>query len=75
MIEWIVAFYGIQVIVIVILLIGSWLIWDRRFKLRHGQQVPEGFSRTKERFIDPTTGKKMVVYMNRETGERFYKEE
>ncbi|KAB7706721.1 hypothetical protein F9802_09965 [Bacillus aerolatus] len=73
--EWIIGFYGLQLIVLIILIIGSWFIWDRRFKTKHGQHVPEGFVRTKEVSIDPTTKKKLVVYMHPDTGERFYKEE
>ncbi|KMY55478.1 hypothetical protein AC623_17300 [Bacillus sp. FJAT-27231] len=75
MIEWIVGFYGLQLIALIILVIGSWFIWDRRFKTKHGEKVPEGFIRTKEISIDPTTKKKLVVYMHPDTGERFYKEE
>ncbi|MEB6548443.1 hypothetical protein MXL46_04895 [Heyndrickxia sporothermodurans] len=75
MMEWIFGFYGIQLIVLLILILGSWFIWDRRFKTKHGQQVPKGFVRTNEVSIDPTTKKRLVVYFNPETGERFYKEE
>jgi hypothetical protein len=73
--KWVLGLYGIQLIAVLILIIGSWLIWDRRFKTRHGQQVPLGFERTSEISIDPTTGKRLVVYFNPQTGERFYKEE
>ncbi|WP_066315860.1 hypothetical protein [Bacillus sp. FJAT-29814] len=73
--KWILGFYGIQLIILILLIIGSWLIWDRRFKTKHGQKVPKGFVRTNEVSIDPTTNKRLVVYFNSETGERFYKEE
>ena len=73
--KWVISFYGIQLLVLIILIVGSWLIWDRRFKTKHGQQVPIGFVRTNEVSIDPTTSKRLVVYFNAETGERFYKEE
>lgn len=73
--KWILGFYGIELIFLLILIIGSWFIWDRRFKVKHGQQVPKGFVRTNEVSIDPTTKKRLVVYFNQETGERFYKEE
>ncbi|HHY73864.1 MAG TPA: hypothetical protein GX497_11740 [Bacillus bacterium] len=66
---------GIQFLVLLILIFGSRLIWDRRFKAKHGQQVLKGFVRTNEISIDPTTNKRLVVYFNPETGERFYKEE
>ncbi|MFK2825501.1 hypothetical protein QYG89_07345 [Bacillus sp. B190/17] len=75
MLEWIIGFYGLQFVALILLVIGSWFIWDRRFKTKHGQQVPQGFVRTKEVSIDPTTQKKLVVYMHPDTGERFYKEE
>jgi hypothetical protein len=73
--EWILGFYGVELIIIVVLIIGSWFIWDRRFKTKHGKDIPEGFIRTKEVSIDPTTKKRLVVYFHPETGERFYKEE
>ncbi|MBA9026739.1 hypothetical protein [Peribacillus huizhouensis] len=73
--EWVLGFYGVQLIILLIIIIGSWFIWDRRFKTKHGKNVPDGFIRTKEVSIDPTTKKKLVVYFHPETGERFYKEE
>ena len=72
---WIIGFYAVQFIILAILILLSWLIWDRRFKTKHGEQVPKGFIRTNEVSIDPTTNKKMIVYYNKETGERFYKKE
>ena len=73
--KWIIGAYGLQLVIALILIPGSWFIWDRRFKTKHGQNVPDGFVRTKEVSIDPTTNKRLVVYFNPETGERFYKEE
>ncbi|WP_017756721.1 hypothetical protein [Calidifontibacillus oryziterrae] len=73
--SWIFGFYGIQFLILLILIIGSWFIWDRRFKTKHGNLVPKGFVRTNEISIDPTTSKRLIVYFNPETGERFYKEE
>lgn len=75
MMEWILGFYGVQFLVLLIIAVASWFIWDRRFKNRHGQSVPPGFERTSEVSIDPITQKRLVVYFNPETGERFYKEE
>lgn len=72
---WIFGYFGIQILILTILIIGSWFIWDRRFKTKHGKDVPEGFIRTNEVSIDPTTKKKLVVYYHPETGKRFYKEE
>ena len=73
--SWIIGFYAIQFVILVVLIVCSWFIWDRRFKTKHGDQVPKGFIRTNEVSIDPTTNTKMVVYFNEETGERFYKKE
>lgn len=73
--NWVIGFYSIQIIILLVLIFGSWFIWDRRFKVKHAKQVPEGFIRTNEIIIDPTTKKRLVVYFNPETGERFYKEE
>ncbi|MCP1143451.1 hypothetical protein [Lysinibacillus endophyticus] len=73
--KWIIGFYGVQLVILILLIILSYLIYDRRFKKKHGKQVPKGFVRTNEISIDPTTGKKLVVYFNPETGERFYKED
>ncbi|RUL52013.1 MULTISPECIES: hypothetical protein [Lysinibacillus] len=73
--KWVIGFYAIQLVILLILIFGSWFIWDRRFKTKHGKQVPKGFVRTNEVSIDPSTNKRMVVYFNAETGERFYKEE
>ncbi|MBW8351092.1 hypothetical protein K0H71_16835 [Bacillus sp. IITD106] len=73
--KWFLGLYGLQIIIAIILIFGSWFIWDRRFKTKHGQKVPDGFVRTKEVSIDPTTKKRLVVYFNPNTGERFYKEE
>lgn len=73
--EWILGFYGISFIVLFIIAIASWFIWDRRFKNGQGNAVPKGFERTNEVSIDPSTNKRLVVYFNPATGERFYKEE
>lgn len=75
MVKWVIGFYGLQILALIALIIVSWLIWDKRFKRKHGREVPIGFNRTNEVSIDPTTKKKLVVYYNPETGERFYKEE
>ncbi|MCM3758022.1 hypothetical protein M3197_11150 [Sporosarcina aquimarina] len=73
--KWIIGFYGIQFLILIVLIFGSWFIWDRRFKTKHGNQVPKGFIRTNEISIDPITNKRLVVYFNPQSGERFYKEE
>ena len=60
---------------ILVLALLSWLIWDKGFRNRHGQDIPNGFIRTDEVMVDPTTNKKLRVYYSHHTGERFYKEE
>ncbi|MFD1705539.1 hypothetical protein ACFSCZ_02075 [Siminovitchia sediminis] len=72
--KWIIGLYGLQILLLVFLIIVSWFVWDKRFKKKHGVDVPPGFRRTNEISIDPTTKKKLIVYYNHETGERFYKE-
>ena len=69
---WFISVYGIQIIVFLILLFGSWFIWDRRFKMTDNNEIPPGFKRTNEISIDPTTNVKQIVYYNKETGERIY---
>lgn len=73
--EWILGYFGVQILLLAVLIFGSWFIWDRRFKTKHGTDVPEGYIRTNEVSIDPTTKKRLVVYYHPETGKRFYKEE
>lgn len=73
--KWVISFYSLQVLALIILIFGSWFIWDRRFKKKHGNRVPKGFIRTNEVSIDPTTRKRFIVYYDPTTGKRFYKEE
>ncbi|KRF54181.1 MULTISPECIES: hypothetical protein [Priestia] len=75
MVNIIIIYYVVMSLGILILALLSWLIWDKRFRNRHGQDIPIGFIRTDEVMVDPTTNKKLRVYYNYHTGERFYKEE
>ncbi|KPV42194.1 hypothetical protein AN477_19135 [Alicyclobacillus ferrooxydans] len=46
-----------------------------RYRHRRGREIdsiPPGFQRTEEVTIDPTTGVRMVVWYNEETGQRIY---
>ena len=52
----------------------SWLIWDKRYRKNHGADIPKGYVATDEVFIDPVNGKKVKVYYEPQTGNRFYKE-
>ena len=60
---------------IVALLVVVFLVWDKRYGKNHGVHVPEGFERTQEISIDPSDGRKLRVYYNSTTGERFYHQE
>ncbi|AGF54388.1 MULTISPECIES: hypothetical protein [Clostridium] len=60
---------------IVIFAVVSFVFLDKRYKKNHGSKVPNGFKRTEEVTIDPTTNKRLRVYYNSATGERFYHEE
>ncbi|MED4050721.1 hypothetical protein [Priestia megaterium] len=75
MVNIIIIYYVVMSVGILILALLSWLIWDKRFRNRHEQGIPNGFIRTNEVMVDPTTNKKLRVYYNHHTGERFYKEE
>lgn len=75
MVEFFLGMYGLIIFGVIILALGSWFIWDKRYKRVERPEIPEGFVRTNEIFIDPTTKKKMVVYFHPDTGERWYKEE
>lgn len=60
-----------------LLVIGllSWFIWDKRYRNNMDRDLPYGYKKTDEIFIDPVDGKKQRVYYNPETGERYYIEE
>jgi hypothetical protein len=68
-------FYIIFEICIVILAVISYVFWDKRYKKNHGLDIPKGFEKTEEINIDPSDGRKLRVYYNSRTGERFYHEE
>lgn len=60
---------------ILIFAIISFLFWDKRYRKNQGSNIPSGFKSTEEVTIDPSTNKKLRVYYNATTGERFYHEE
>ncbi|MFY4775015.1 hypothetical protein [Metabacillus sp. RGM 3146] len=68
------AFYGLQLIVLIVLILLGVFIYDKRKKANQGKEVPPGFFETAEINIDPVTKVKTQVYYNEQTGERFYKE-
>ena len=57
---------------LLILALLSWFIWDKRYRRNHGTDIPKGYVATEEIFIDPVNGKKLRVYYNPQTGNRFY---
>ena len=59
----------------VVLAILSLIFWDKRYRKNHGANIPDGFQKTEEVSIDPKTNKKLRVYYNPATGQRFYHEE
>ena len=71
----IVSSYILVQICIVIFAVISFVIWDKRYRKNHGLNVPKGFEKTKEITIDPSDGRRLRVYYNSKTGERFYHEE
>ena len=71
----IVNFYILVQIGIVVFAIIGFVIWDKRYRKNHGLNVPDGFEKTDEITIDPSDGRRLRVYYNRKTGERFYHEE
>jgi hypothetical protein len=68
-------FYIFFEISIVIFAIITYVFWDKRYRKNHGSDIPEGFEKTEEITIDPSDGKRLRVYYNSRTGERFYCEE
>ena len=68
-------FYFIFQIFIVILVVITYVFFDKRYHKNHGSDIPDGFEKTEEISIDPTDGRRLRVYYNKITGERFYYEE
>jgi hypothetical protein len=68
--------YGLWFAGFVVLLLLSWLIFDKRYKKRDDPaltgKAPNGYLPTSEAFIDPKDGLKYRVYYNPRTGEREY---
>lgn len=62
-------------IVLAVIALLSWFIFDKRFKMSNNNEIPPGYGRTEETFIDPTNKKKYRVYYNAADGSRYYYEE
>lgn len=70
-----IGFYAILGGIILIVTIISLAFIDKRYRKNHGAAIPKGFERTEEVMIDPNSNKKLRVYYNDKTGERFYHDE
>jgi len=71
----VVGFYAIVGGVVLIVAIISIVFIDKRYRKNHGSAIPKGYERTEEVTIDPQTNRKLRVYYNEKTGDRFYHEE
>ena len=71
----VIGIYILITIASVIIIILSYIVWDKRFKSNKTIHIPPGFEKTDEVFIDPTTNRRISVYYNPNTAERFYKDE
>jgi len=71
----VVGFYVIMGGVVLIVVIISLAFIDKRYRKNHGIAIPKGYERTEEVTIDPQTNKRLRVYYNQKTGERFYRDE
>ncbi|TGE31368.1 hypothetical protein [Desulfosporosinus sp. Sb-LF] len=69
------SFYILVQICIVAFAVLTFVIWDKRYQQNHGIDVPAEFEKTEEITIDPSDGRRLRVYYNSKTGERFYCEE
>lgn len=71
----VVGFYVVIGGVVLILVIISLAFIDKRYRKNHGASIPKGYVRTEEVTIDPQTKRKLRVYYNEKTGDRFYHDE
>lgn len=55
----------LEVGIFLIIAFLSWLIWDKRYRKNHGNDIPKGYMATDEVFIDPVNGKNLKSIMNR----------
>jgi hypothetical protein len=71
--NWLLGYYLLQAVLIVVILVLSFLFWDKRYKKGEANDIPEGFIKTEEVSIDPQTKEKQRVYYRPDTGERIYR--
>jgi hypothetical protein len=69
--RWIISYAAFEILVVgVAVAVSLWRSHLRRNPSR--VDIPRGFTRTEERFVDPTTGVTQVVWFHEKTGERHY---
>ena len=71
MVHWI-ATYGVLEVLILAALVGLSLWQSHRRRHPRHVEIPPGFKRTDERFVDPISGVMQVVWFNPQTGQRRY---
>jgi hypothetical protein len=62
-------------IVLAVIALLSWFVFDKRFKMSKNNEIPKGYEKTEESFIDPINNKRYRVYYNAADGSRYYHEE
>ncbi len=74
--KYIIGYVIFQVVLLLVLFVVTNKTDKRsKSKLIHSNQVPAGFEKTSESYIDSRTKKKIYVYYNSSTGKRIYVEE
>lgn len=71
MLTFVASYLGLEIVIIVVAAAAT--LWASRHRLqRRDPRSLEGFVRTDETFIDPTTGIRQDVWFNERTAERRY---
>ncbi|MRG87312.1 hypothetical protein [Salinibacillus xinjiangensis] len=76
MMKFVIGYFIIQIVLLIVIL----LITNKTDKKSHRKyyrpnEVPEGYVKTSESFIDTKTKNVIVVYYNKTTGKRIYVEQ
>lgn len=74
MTAFLIVYFSLQIALFIVVLIIS-AFRDRRHEASAEDKVPEGYIKTSEISVDPSTGRKVTVYYNPSTGQRWYKSE
>ena len=62
-------------VILAVLALVSWFVIDKRFKMSNNNEIPKGYEKTEESFVDPINKKRYRVYYNAADGSRYYYEE